>query len=144
MANIIKVSHSVQYINDGKAVTSFVCVKELIRILRNSNLLAPFSSLLDTICPRPLLPYRYTNHDLLEQLVVAGLPGREDFNEAQELNNDAFARSCLKEENSRPRPRSLVSFPSSAKSLRKNAIRLSKEKRPTISTRRMPSVFVRR
>ena len=75
MANIIKVSHSVQYINDGKAVTSFVCVKELIRILRNSNLLAPFSSLLDTICPRPLLPYRYTNHDLLEQLVVAGLLG---------------------------------------------------------------------
>ena len=85
MANIIKVSHSVQYINDGKAVTSFVCVKELIRILRNSNLLAPFSSLLDTICPRPLLPYRYTNHDLLEQLVVAGLLGREDFNDAQEL-----------------------------------------------------------
>ena len=96
MANIIKVSHSVQYINDGKAVTSFVCVKELIRILRNSNLLAPFSSLFDTICPRPLLPYRYTNHDLLEQLVVAGLLGREDFNDAQELNNDAFARSCLK------------------------------------------------
>ena len=96
MANIIKVSHSVQYINDGKAVTSFVCVKELIRILRNSSLLAPFSSLLDTICPRPLLPYRYTNHDLLEQLVVAGLLGREDFNDAQELNNDTFARSCLK------------------------------------------------
>ena len=95
MANIIKVSHGVQYINDGKAVTSFVCVKELIRILRNSNLLAPFSSLLDTICPRPILPYRYTNHDLLEQLVVAGLLGREDFNDAQELNNDAFARSCL-------------------------------------------------
>lgn len=68
------------------------CVKEIIRNLRISNIPAPISSRLDSVFPRPFLPCRYTHHDLIEEHVAAGLPRREDFNDAQALNK---RRQCV-------------------------------------------------